>query len=235
MKKIRKAYNYFTPFERVLWAVSVALIVDSYVVFGGNGLLTLIASVTGVTSLVLNAKGNPLGQLLMVLFSIMYGYISYTFSYYGEMITYLGMTAPMAVTALVAWIRNPYNGNHAEVEINSITKKEVCFMLVLSAFVTLIFYYVLKSFGTSSLALSTLSVTTSFIAVYLTFRRSSWYAVAYAANDVVLVALWTIASFENTGYVSVVICFVVFFVNDLYGFANWCRIRRKQQNSKFRS
>lgn len=33
----------------------------------------------------------------MVLFSLLYGIISYAFAYYGEMITYLGMTMPMAV------------------------------------------------------------------------------------------------------------------------------------------
>ena len=43
------------------------------------------------------------------LFSLMYGVISYTFAYYGEMITYLGMTMPMAVFALISWVRNPYN------------------------------------------------------------------------------------------------------------------------------
>lgn len=41
----------------------------------------------------------------MVVFSILYGVISFTFAYYGEMITYLGMTAPMAVVALVSWLK----------------------------------------------------------------------------------------------------------------------------------
>ena len=37
----------------------------------------------------------------------MYGAISYTFAYYGEMITYLGMTMPMAVFALISWNAQP--------------------------------------------------------------------------------------------------------------------------------
>ena len=32
----------------------------------------------------------------MSLFSLLYGIISYTFSYYGEMLTFLGMTMPVA-------------------------------------------------------------------------------------------------------------------------------------------
>ena len=44
----------------------------------------------------------------MIVFSLLYGVVSFTFAYYGEMITYLGMTAPMALFALISWMRNPY-------------------------------------------------------------------------------------------------------------------------------
>lgn len=64
----------------------------------------------------------------MIIFSALYGFISYTFSYFGEMATYLGMTAPMAFWALISWLKNPYNGNKAEVKINRISKKEYFFM-----------------------------------------------------------------------------------------------------------
>ncbi len=120
----------------------------------------------------------------MVIFSILYGIISFTFSYYGEMITYLGMTAPMAVFALVSWLRNPYNGNKAEVKVNRLKCKEIIFMILLTLIVTLIFYYILSAFHTANLIPSTISVTTSFLAVYLTFRRSAFFAIGYAANDI---------------------------------------------------
>ena len=61
--------------------------------------------------MIFNAKGNPIGQFLTIVFSLLYGIISYGFSYYGEMITYLGMTMPMSVFALVSWIKNPYKDN----------------------------------------------------------------------------------------------------------------------------
>ena len=58
-----------------------------------------------------------MGQLLMVLFSLLYGMISLNVSYYGEMITYLGMTMPMAVFSLITWLKNPFNGNRSEVDV----------------------------------------------------------------------------------------------------------------------
>ncbi len=74
----------------------------------------------------------------------------------------------------------------------------------------------------------TLSVTTSFLAVYLTFRRSPWYAVAYAANDIVLIILWAMAAAEDSSCLSVLVCFVMFLVNDLYGFHSWIRMEKRQ-------
>lgn len=164
----------------------------------------------------------------MVIFSILYGIISFRFRYYGEMITYLGMTAPMAVFALVSWLRNPFKGNKAEVAVNRLHWREVCGMLILTTAVTALFYFILEHFHTANILPSALSVTTSFIAVYLTFRRSPYFALAYAANDVVLIVLWTLAALENIAYISVIICFVVFLVNDLYGFVSWRRMEKRQ-------
>lgn len=227
---LNKLKNYFSKGEIVLWSASVLLITVSFLIFDRENYLTLAASLIGVTSLIFNAKGNPAGQVLMVIFSILYGIISYSFSYYGEMITYLGMTAPMAVFALISWLKNPYKGNKAQVTVNHIKKKEVVFMLMLTAAVTLIFYFILAFFNTANLLFSTLSVTTSFIAVYLTFRRSAYFAVAYAANDIVLIILWSLAAKTDISYLSVIICFVMFLINDLYGFISWKKMAKRQKN-----
>ena len=228
MKQLRAIGHYFTIGEWLLWGISAAVIVVSFCLFDRESYLTLAASLIGVTSLIFAAKGNPISQVLMVLFSILYGIISYTFTYYGEMITYLGMTMPMAVLALISWLKNPFEGNRAEVKVNAISKKEVAFMWALAVVVTVAFYFILRAFNTANLLPSTLSVSTSFAAVYLTFRRSPYYALAYAANDVVLIVLWIMAALTEVRYLSVVVCFVAFLVNDLYGFISWRRMGKRQ-------
>lgn len=221
--------SYFTKIEIALWGMSVSLIILSFFIFDRENYLTLAASLIGVTSLIFNAKGNPFGQFLMVIFSILYGIISFTFAYYGEMITYLGMTAPMAVFALISWLRNPYNGNKAEVKVNHLKLKEMAFMILLTVVVTLIFYFILTAFHTANIIPSTISVTTSFLAVYLTFRRSAFYAIAYAVNDVVLIILWILATLSDISYLSVIICFVMFLANDIYGYINWSKMQKRQE------
>ena len=226
-----KRSDYFSPFEKALWLFSVLFICIAFFLFDGSSPLSLIASLIGVTFLIFNAKGNPIGQFLTIVFSVFYGIISYSFSYYGEVITYLCMTAPMALLALISWLRHPYKGNRAEVKVNRLSRKEIFFMIALTAAVTLGFYFILSALGTANLLPSTVSVTTSFLAVYLTFRRSPYFALAYAANDLVLIILWAMASLEDKSYVSVLVCFIVFFVNDLYGFINWKRMEKNQSDA----
>lgn len=149
---MKRLVGYFSKGELCLWGASVVLIVGSFCAFDRENFLTLAASLIGVTSLIFNAKGNPFGQVLMVLFSLLYGIISYMFSYYGEMLTYLGMTMPMAV-----------------------------------------------------------------------------FALGYTANDVVLIVLWVLASLADARYVSVVVCFAAFLVNDLYGFVSWQKMKKRQR------
>ena len=226
MKKLK---GYFSKFEIGLWITSVALIIISFLVFDRGSYLTIVASILGVTAILLNAKGNPIGQGLMVIFSIIYGIVSYGFAYYGEMITYVGMSMPMAIIALVAWLKNPFNGNHAQVKVNRISKIETIFMIILSALVTILFFFILKYFNTANLIPSTVSVTTSFAAVYLTFRRSPYFSLLYAANDIVLIILWVLASFSDISYLSVVVCFAMFLANDLYAFISWRKMEIRQR------
>lgn len=226
---LNKLRSYFSTAELLLWGASESVIILSFFLFGGGSPLSLAASIIGASSLILAAKGNPLAQVLMIAFCAMYGVISYSCQYYGEMITYLGMTGPMAVLSLISWLRNPFGNGRAEVRVNRISLTETAFMLLLSAAVTAVFFFILRALGTASILMSTLSVTTSFIAVYLTFRRSPFFAAAYAANDLVLIVLWSIASLHDRKYLSVLICFIAFFVNDIYGFISWNKMQKRQE------
>lgn len=225
---MKKLLSYFSRLEITLWVSSVILIILSFLAFDRMNYMTLVASIIGVTSLIFCAKGNPFGQVLIIIFSLLYGFISYTFSYYGEMITYLGMTMPMAIFALFSWLRNPYKGNKAEVKVNSISKLEQIFMWLATALATLVFHFILAYFDTANLIPSTFSVATSFLAAYLTFLRSPYFALAYAANDIVLIVLWGLASATDIRYISVVVCFVAFLFNDIYGFISWQKIKKRQ-------
>jgi len=231
MKKFKKRLSYFSKGEWALWLGSMGVILLSELIFAQGNPLSVLASLVGVTSLIFCAKGNPIGQVLMILFSLLYGVISYSFAYYGEMITYLGMSAPMAAASLVSWFRHPFEGQRAEVAVGKLKKGEVPLLCLATVIVTVAFYFILQRLGTSNLLPSTLSVTTSFGAAYLTMRRSPYFALVYATNDVVLILLWVLAAVKDISYLSVIVCFAAFLVNDLYGFSCWRRMERRQKEA----
>ena len=101
-------------------------------------------------------------------------------------------------------------------------------MLLLTSVVTCVFYFVLRALDTPNIVVSTISIATSFSASYLMLRRISYYAVAFALNDIVLIVLWSLSSLTDLSSLSMVACFSMFLINDLYAFFRW-KVREKQQ------
>ena len=221
----------FTKFELGLWAVSVSVVTASFIIGGNFRVLTLIASLIGVTALIFVAKGDVTRQVLTVVFSVLYSVISFEFTYYGEMITYMFMTAPIAAMSVYTWIRHPEEKGKREVSIARLTLKKTIMLCITAVIVTVIFYFILRYFNNANLLFSTISITTSFLASALMLFRSSAYALAYGANDIILIILWVMASLEDTAYLPMVMCFAMFLVNDIYGFYSWQK-RKKLQEEK---
>ena len=214
--------------EKTIWFISLITIILSSCLFSERDILTIIASIIGATALIFVGKGDAIGQLLTIIFAVIYAIISFRFHYYGEMITYVGMTAPSALWAMIVWLKNPYSKR--EVKVGKMTKVKWFLLVVSAAIVTLIMWRVLVYFNTANILFSTISVTTSYLASMLTVLRSPYYAVCYAANDIILIVLWVLASMVHIGYLPMVLCFLIFLINDLYGFINWKRMKKRQDN-----
>lgn len=218
-----------SKFEKSLWAFSVIVVLFSYYLINTSSTLTLIASLIGVSALIFIAKGDVLGQILTVLFSLLYALISLKMHYYGEMITYLGMTMPIAILSVISWVKNPYSNN--EVKVSTLNLNKIINLFIMAIVTTFVFYHILKYFNTYNLFFSTLSITTSFLAASLMLLRSKYYAVFYGMNDIVLIILWTLATIQYSSFFPMVACFFIFLINDIYGLINWSIMAKKQNQS----
>ena len=229
--KGKNLFETLTKFELILWGLSTLTIMLSFLLTPDKDLWSLAASLIGAAALIFLAKGYVIGQVLVIIFSVFYGIVSYFFKYYGEMITYLGMSAPMAILATISWSKN-LNNDSLEVKVRRLTKKTVLGAIVLTPTVTVVFYFILNALGNANILFSTLSVATSFLAAYLTYFRSPYYALGYAANDIVLIILWVMAAAKEPYCTPMIFCFVTFLFNDLYGFYNWSKMEKRQQKRR---
>jgi nicotinamide mononucleotide transporter PnuC len=230
MLMLKNPFSELKKHEWILWSISMTVVLVSNFISKDIQPVTLLATLIGVTALIFVAKGNVWGQIFTVVFSILYSITSFEFRYYGEIITYLGMSAPIAAMSVVSWLRNPYKKGKNEVKIRHLKARDIILCAVLTLTVTVVFYFILRALDTPNLLVSTVSITTSFLASYLMFMRNSYYALAYAANDVVLITLWIFATIESLSYLPMVACFAIFLVNDIYGFASW-KLREKKQEA----
>lgn len=222
----------FTKTEWILWLASLAAVTLSGVCSAERDFAGLTVSLIGVTSLIFMAKGNVIGEFLTVFFSLGYAAVSYGFGYYGEMLIYLLLQTPAALSAIVSWLRHPFQGRRSEVEIQRIGGRKTALLCVLSAGVAVLFYFLLDYFHTENLIVSTVSVGTSFLALSLLVLRSPLYAAAFMVNDVVLIALWSFATWQSISYLPMLVCFVMFLLNDLYGFYNWRKMQKRQSEGR---
>ena len=219
-----------TAFEWGLWLTSITVTVTLYIFFPADDPLSLIASLVGFTCLIFIAKGAILGQILCVIFATMYGITSLRVGYYGEMLTYLLMSAPVAVMAIISWAKHPYKDTN-EVAVREIRRRDLPRLLLATLLVTVIFHFVLRFLGCANLAVSTLSVATSFFAASLAFLRCPWFSLGYIANDIVLVVLWSLMLPKDRSALPMVSCFSLFLLHDLYGFFSWRRMKKRQQKN----
>lgn len=227
--KLRNPFKNLTKFEWGLWLFSLTAILVSFFAVRNTDYANLAVSLLGVTSLIFAAKGDVFGMMLMIAFSLLYSFVSFTAHYYGELMIYTCMQLPCAITSLISWLRHPGDKGTAEVKIGKFNRKHLFILIPLAVAVTTAFFFILRAFNTANLIPSIISVFTSFVALYLMILRVPVYALAFIVNDVVLIVLWSLACAQSLNYLSLVVCFSIFLLNDSYTFISWSR-RKKIQN-----
>ena len=79
--KLNNPFRDLTKFEWGLWIVSMLVVTASFLLAPEQDVLSLCASLVGVTALIFVAKGYVFGQILIIIFAVMYGIISFYFRY----------------------------------------------------------------------------------------------------------------------------------------------------------
>lgn len=214
----------------ILFFGSVALLLSFFLQPGEKNYLSLFASLLGMVAILLVAKGMIAGQYVTLVYTLTYALLSFLSAYYGECILCAVTALPSAIVSIVSWTKHP-SRERGKVSVNKLSFREYGVLCLFTAVLTVGAYFLLRALKTEELLVSTISFATSLSAAYLLVRRSPFYAVCYILNDVVLIALWSLALARGESVLPSVICFCVFLVNDSYGFFNWTRRRKLQEKN----
>ena len=226
-----KIFKYFNKREYTLLIVSFCGIFLSFFiapVYGADrSVLSLVASLVGVVGIILMSRGIIQAHCVYIAYSVLYIAVSVTSRYYGEAIIYGIVMLPIHIFSIISWKKNMTESK--SVKISNSNNKEFVIMALLSILLTVPFYFLLKYLKTDNLIIGTLSFCTSFVAALLMIRRSKYYAVIFAIDDVTSIILWgTHIWFGTYKYIPTLITVIVLAVNDTYSFICWL-IRAKKQ------
>lgn len=219
-------FKNWTTFEKLFLLIGTILAIVLTFMFKGT-LIDLGYTLLYIWTALLLAKGKYSCYIVGIISTFFYAFVSYSNSYYGEVIIAMCCTLPLMVIGLINWLKHQDSTN--TVIIKEITKKELLLVLLSQAIMFTGYYFLLKVFNTNNLLVSTFSVVASIIATYLTARRSEHGFIGFIINDIILIILWSIPVIKgNTNIIPVLLCPVLLFINDIYGVYNWKKIKINQ-------
>lgn len=220
-------FKNWTTFEKIFLILGTIIAFVLTFIFKGTWIDLGYTLLYFWTALLL-AKGKYSCYIIGIISTFFYAFVSYSNSYYGEVIIAMCCTLPLMVIGLVNWLKHQDSTN--TVIIKEITKKELIIVLISQVVLFYGYYSLLKFFNTNNLLVSTFSVIASVIATYLTARRSEHGFVGFIINDIILIVLWSIPVINgNTNIIPVLLCPTLLLINDIYGVYNWKRIKNKQR------
>ena len=223
---MKKFFDDWNLFEKVFLIVGLLVAILSTVLFQGSTVNLIYTLLYFITALLL-AKGHYFCYIICFISTFFYAYVSYKNGYYGEIVVSLGMTLPLSIYGLINWLKNLYNKK--TVKIKQMDKKEVIILIISQIILFFAYYFILKAFNTNNLLVSTFSVAASIMATYCTARRSENGFLFYIINDIILIVLWALPVINGElNLISVLICPILLFINDCYGYYNWKKIFKSQ-------
>lgn len=225
-KKLKESFKNLNIIELSILSISETIIILTFILSNEKNILSLISSMLGGVSLIFLAKGDYIGHIISIIFSITYIIISYMCKYYGEIFIYVFLMIPLSITSIITWKKNQIK-NH-QVKVSKIKKIDIIIIIIVTLITGFIFYFILKYLKTTNLLISTISVMTSLSASLLSIKRSPYYAIMYILNDLVLIIMWSLIVKTNISYLPNVICFMAFLINDIYALINWKKIEKEQ-------
>lgn len=220
-------FKNWTTFEKIFLILGTIIACVLTFIFKGTWIDLGYTLLYFWTALLL-AKGKYSCYIIGIISTFFYAFVSYSNSYYGEVIIAMCCTLPLMVIGLVNWLKHQDSTN--TVIIKEITKKELIIVLISQVVLFYGYYSLLKFFNTNNILVSTFSIIASVIATYLTARRSEHGFVGFIINDIILIVLWSIPVINgNTNIIPVLLCPTLLLINDIYGVYNWKRIKNKQR------
>ena len=220
--KIFKDWNLFEK----SWLIIFTLINVAVLIYSKEGILGFTASVTGMLSVILVAKGKISNYYFGVINVVIYGFISYNSKYYGEAMLNILYFLPMQIIGFMMWRRNNVNIDESkEVKAERMTAKEIILWSVLSGIAVIVYGIILKKLNNTLPMADSFTTVLSVTAMILMVKRYIEQWIVWIMIDIVAIYMWL---FIKSDY-NITIMWIAYLVNAVYGLYNWAKLYRRER------
>lgn len=218
-------------FER-LWLLAFTLI-NVYLFFAlDDTLIGLCASLTGMLSVVLVAKGKTWNYYPGIVNVVLYAFVAYGQKYYGEVMLNLLYFLPMQFIGLFLWRKNGVSETKQnDVRVAEMTWRSRIVWSVLCLAATAAYALVLKAMGGALPIVDSLTAVLSIVAMIFMVKRYVEQWIVWIVIDLLTIYMWLVAFMADGNDISILVMWTSYLVNAVYGWLNWRARYRAQKEA----
>lgn len=224
---LKRYFNDWTLFER-LWIAFFSAITFALFFVWHDSLIGLGASLTGMLCVVLTAKGKISNYYFGIANSILYAYVAYQSTYYGETLLNILYFLPLQFVGIHYWRKHVnLKKTRDDVIVRWFSWKQRIVWLLLTITGTVGIGWFLKLIGSDLPFTGAFTVILSVIAMIITVQRAGEQWFLWIAVDLVTIYMWFVALADGGGDISVLLMWVAFLTNAIYGLLNWRKLAKE--------
>lgn len=230
MESVKKFLSGWSKFE-ITWLVLSTIIMIVLSIIWGDNMLALISGITGILGVVLAAKGKISTYLFATINVAIYAYLTFNNHLYGEFMLNAFYYIPMNFVGFYLWSRHK-DEESGDVEGKSLTLKQIIILLIAVTIVVIIYWQILSRIGGQLALIDAMSTVFSVVALIMQVARYAEQWLLWIIVNVVSVVMWVLLLGEDSSAITMVVMWVAYLFNSMYGYYNWKKLAAKNVNNK---
>ena len=230
MEKTKRIFADWSRFE-ICWLVLSTVIMIVLSVIWGDNLLALISGITGILGVVLAAKGKVSTYIFATVNVAIYALLTFQNHLYGEFMLNAFYYIPMNFIGFYLWSKHKDNES-GEVEGKKLTGKQTVILFAAVAVVVLVYWQILSRIGGQLALIDAMSTVFFVVALIMQVARYAEQWLLWIIVNVVSVVMWLLLIGKDSSAVTMVVMWIAYLFNSVYGYYNWRKLAAKNVDNK---
>jgi nicotinamide mononucleotide transporter len=229
MDLLKNTFKGWTFFEKT-W-ITIFTVINIYLFFAWkDSVIGLITSLSGMLCVILVAKGKIFNYYPGIINVVLYAYLSYSQSFYGEVGLNLLYFLPMQFIGLYLWKKHQSEQTESsDVHVNTLSKRALLAWTGVILFSTIVLGFILDRMGGAQPFVDSITTILQIVAQIFMIKRlvEQWITCIFV--NIFSIILWFTAFMSTGNDVTILIMWIAYLVNSLYGYINWRKIYKTQE------